>query len=88
MKISKRQLKRIIREEYSRLKRRGLIRESMYEIPSEGKGSIEDIINVCVKDCQADPEASVESICEQWLKMYGIPYDQYEAVIEAVYSRL
>ena len=29
MKISKRQLKRIIREEYSRLKRKGLIRESM-----------------------------------------------------------
>ena len=27
MKLSKRQLKRIIREEYSRLKRRGLIRE-------------------------------------------------------------
>jgi len=29
MKISKRQLKRIIREEYSRLKRRGLIKESI-----------------------------------------------------------
>jgi hypothetical protein len=29
MKLSKRQLKRIIREEYSRLKRRGLIKESM-----------------------------------------------------------
>ena len=28
MKITKRQLKRIIREEYSRLKRRGLIKES------------------------------------------------------------
>ena len=28
MKITKRQLKRIIREEYSRLKRQGLIRES------------------------------------------------------------
>jgi len=30
MKITKRQLKRIIREEYSRLKRRGLIRETRY----------------------------------------------------------
>jgi hypothetical protein len=29
MKITKRQLKRIIREEYSRLKRRGLIRENI-----------------------------------------------------------
>ena len=31
MRLSKRQLKRIIREEYSRLKRRGLIRESMIQ---------------------------------------------------------
>ena len=30
MKISKRQLKRIIKEEYSKLKRQGLIRESNY----------------------------------------------------------
>ena len=30
MKITKRQLKRIIREEYTRLKRRGLINEHMY----------------------------------------------------------
>ena len=30
MKITKRQLKRIIREEYSRLKRQGLIKESGY----------------------------------------------------------
>ena len=29
MKITRRQLKRIIREEYTRLKRRGLIRESV-----------------------------------------------------------
>ena len=31
MRLTKRQLKRIIREEYSRLKRRGLIRESLYD---------------------------------------------------------
>tara|TARA_B100000989_G_scaffold285625_1_gene253525 strand:+ start:3019 stop:3393 length:375 start_codon:yes stop_codon:yes gene_type:complete len=31
MKITKRQLKRIIREEYSRLKRRGLIKESFQD---------------------------------------------------------
>ena len=31
MKITKRQLKRIIQEEYSRLKRRGLIREASYD---------------------------------------------------------
>ena len=33
MKITKRQLKRIIREEYSRLKKRGLIRESRSNNP-------------------------------------------------------
>ena len=34
MKITKRQLKRIIREEYSKLKRRGLIRENLGETGS------------------------------------------------------
>ena len=35
MRLTKRQLKRIIREEYTRLKRRGLIRESRYGILDE-----------------------------------------------------
>ena len=87
MKLSKRQLKRIIREEYSRLKRRGLIRESMHDIPAQGEGSIEDIINKCVKDCEADPTASVERVCDTWLQDYG-KMDHREEVIEAVYSRL
>ena len=34
MKLTKRQLKRIIREEYSLLKRRGLIKESRDDMPS------------------------------------------------------
>ena len=38
MKLTKRQLKRIIREEYSRLKRRGLIKESRVE----PEGYVED----------------------------------------------
>lgn len=42
MKISKRQLKRIIREEYSRLKRRGLIRE-MHATHDTTVGTIEQI---------------------------------------------
>ena len=33
MRLTKRQLKRIIREEYSRLKRRGLIREMAKPLP-------------------------------------------------------
>ena len=40
MKLTKRQLKRIIREEYSRLKRRGLIKESG---PYHGNDSHEDV---------------------------------------------
>ena len=35
MRLTKRQLKRIIREEYSRLKRRGLIRESLDKMYGE-----------------------------------------------------
>ena len=42
MKITKRQLKRIIREEYSKLKRRGLIRENVGGAP-EGEWYIADI---------------------------------------------
>ena len=83
MKLSKRQLKRIIREEYSRLKRRGLIKESMPE-----EGSIEDIINMCVRECEQNPDADVERVCEKWLEMYGIPYNEYAGVIEAVFQRL
>ena len=40
MKLSKRQLKRIIREEYSRLKRRGLIRETNYWWKEKGRGAM------------------------------------------------
>ena len=83
MKLSKRQLKRIIREEYTRLKRQGLIRESMH-----AEGSIPDIIDQCVAECQTNPEADVETVCERWLSMYGISYDQQQMVIDAVYQRL
>jgi molecular chaperone GrpE (heat shock protein) len=42
MKLSKRHLKRIIREEYSRLKRRGLIREAYTEKHEELKHLLDD----------------------------------------------
>ena len=85
MRLTKRQLKRIIREEYSRLKRRGLIRES---IPDSGEGSIADVIEQCANECQANPEADVETVCERWLSSYGISIDHYDMVIDAVYQRL
>ena len=65
---------------------RKVITESMNPNPEEG--SIEDIINVCVRECEQNPESDVERVCEKWLEMYGIPYDQYEGVVQAVYSRL
>ena len=42
MKISKRQLKRIIREEYSKLRHQGLIREMRNGMPHPGRGSEAD----------------------------------------------
>ena len=66
---------------------RKVITESMNDIPAQGEGSIDDIINKCVKDCKADPTASVERVCDMWLQDYG-KMDQREKVIEAVYSRL
>tara|TARA_Y100000593_G_scaffold77717_1_gene143989 strand:- start:3719 stop:4087 length:369 start_codon:yes stop_codon:yes gene_type:complete len=37
MRLTKRQLKRIIREEYTKLKKRGLIRESMWPVNDAGE---------------------------------------------------
>ena len=50
MRLTKRQLKRIIREEYSRLKRRGLIRE----MPEYGSGT--DFSGEVTIEIDADPE--------------------------------
>ncbi len=50
MRLTKRQLKRIIREEYSRLKRRGLIREGMIgydEMEGNMPSGATDLMNVC-----------------------------------------
>ena len=67
---------------------RKVITESMYDIPSQGEGSIDDIIRQCVMECEANPEADVETVCTRWLSSYGIPSDQYEMIINAVYQRL
>ena len=77
MRITKTKLRRILRK---------VITESMNPKPEEG--SIEDIINMCVRECERNPDADVESVCERWLEMYGIPYGEYQGVIEAVYRRL
>ena len=50
MRLSKRQLKRIIREEYSRLKRRGLIKEGSWS-----DDPIEDAYMCVSETCEMEP---------------------------------
>ena len=59
MRLSKRQLKRIIREEYSRLKRRGLIKESaVWQFnPEMGEGG---------QDCEEG--TSIEQCAATWVE--------------------
>ena len=78
MKLTKRQLKRIIREEYNRLKRRGLIRETgrkprkvapgVYDhrSPSSmGQQSLEDMDReICIEECFAAVPAMMKKICK------------------------
>ena len=78
MKLTKRQLKRIIREEYTRLKRRGLIREmgrkpkkvghNVYDhrhSSSMGQPSLQDMEReTCVEECFAAVPAMMKQICQ------------------------
>ena len=73
MKITKRQLKRIIREEYSRLQRRGLIRESWADQPAdlyygrpreEDPNVMEDNHDACVQKCFAAIPPMMKQICK------------------------
>lgn len=65
MKITKRQLKRIIREEYSRLKRRGLIRE-MGEMEHEQDEFLEEQIGQYEQEImQAIVGCAMEGYMEQ-----------------------
>lgn len=59
MRLTKRQLKRIIREEYSRLKRRGLLKESaMWQFnPNMGEDG---------QDCQEG--TSIEECAQTWVQ--------------------
>ena len=69
MKLTKRQLKRIIREEYTRLKRQGLIRETVRDMrhSSSMHRSLEDMENsetVCVDECFDAIPAMMKQICQ------------------------
>ena len=60
MRLTKRQLKRIIREEYSRLKRRGLLREM-----GEMDGQEDEILADAVHQYGQDLIAAAQSLCYQ-----------------------
>jgi len=81
MKITKSKLRRIISK---------VVTESyrMPDIPDAGKGSIEDIIQLCVDELTADPSADVEAVVRTVASAYSIPYDMYEMIETAVYQRL
>jgi len=60
MRLTKRQLKRIIREEYSRLKRRGLIKE-YYD--GEDDNAAFDNYDACVQSCLDAIPPNMKRIC-------------------------
>lgn len=96
MRLSKGQLKRIIREEYSRLKRRGLIREfgiangaDFAEL--EGAGEVEQAVQGILSDCKLVSQGGkVRGIyksrdgfvveVDQWLSFNDFIDDIYGAV--------
>ena len=61
MRLTKRQLKRIIREEYTRLKRRGLIRE-YYD--GEDDNAAFDNYDACVERCLAAIPPMMKQMCQ------------------------
>jgi hypothetical protein len=72
MRLTKRQLKRIIREEYSRLKRRGLIKEGRIGY-DESEGNMPrgatDLIDIARDAFQME---GGDGIINHWMQMIGI----------------
>ena len=75
MKITKRQLKRIIREEYSRLKSQGILRE-MNEDYSQDEMVTEAISKgvMAVLMRGADPYQEAQKQCRNWECEYAVDY--------------
>ena len=75
MKISKRQLKTIIREEYSRLKRKGLIRETNEDYSQDEmvtEAISKGILAVLMRG--ADPYQEAQRQCVNWECEYAVDY--------------
>ncbi len=81
MQMTKTKLRQIIRK---------VIAEHVYkdEMGNRDEGSFEDIVQVCVRELNRDPEKSIEQVVENWASMYGIAYDKVQAIKEEVYRRL
>ena len=85
MRLTKRQLKRIIREEYSRLKRRGLIRESVYEgdpshirkmLQGQDPAFVDHIMDTIEHAAESEMEGQDDmafQMCMDELKAMGVP---------------
>ena len=81
MKLSKRQLKRIIREEYSYLKRRGLIKESQYTVDGCLKANARGVVQIELPDFAG---MSAESVRIQLAGSGEIEEVCYEALEDAL----
>lgn len=96
MRLTKGQLKRIIREEYSRLKRRGLIREFGVASGADfaemsGAGEVEQAVQGILSDCQLVSQGGkAKGIyksrngfsveVDAWLSQNGFLDDLYNAI--------
>lgn len=96
MRLTKRQLKRIIREEYSRLKNRGLIREFGVASGADfaemsGAGELEQAVQGILSDCQLVSQGgksrgiykSRDGLVvevDAWLSQNGFLDDLYNAI--------
>ena len=82
MRLTKRQLKRIIREEYSRLKRRGLIREGRIGY-DEGEGNMPrgatDLMDIA-KDAFSYGDG--DGIIMHWMQTLGVAANETGEVDE------
>ena len=80
MKMTKRRLKRIIREEYSRLKRRGLLREMVDQTE----------VDALADECRAMMDAGICQSLDQCFEDLGmIAQDPYDAeLMEAIRSQM
>jgi len=89
MKLTKRQLKRIIREEYSRLKRQGLIKEHGYPDLDDGLGNYPGDPGYSEMDTSYEDEAEIDQILEDAKAaglQAGCEYDEFIACCDGWYD--